>query len=513
MKNVLVTSGLCLSVLLLSACNSDDKDINSLTTQTTLIGGDNHCWMGGTRTDSGLDNNDNGKLDSNEVVDSSYACNADLFTDKAVHLPFTVLRDDLDNGAMPGTKFEIRNGGYGSDAAPNPNIPIQFYALTDRGPNADYSGSLGKGKMFPTPDYTPRIGLFELQTNGTITKVKDILFKRPDGSLITGLPNSSSLGGTGEIPYDAAGEVIRQDMSQPYNAQTNPIKLDDYGLDSEGLAAMDDGSFWVSDEYGPHIVHYSAEGVEIARINPFADDARNLYSLPAEFAHRRANRGMEGLTITPDQSTLVGIMQSTISNPDKSVNNNTLTRIVTINLATGAISQYLYQQEIAQNSNSAIVALSNSQFLVLERDGKFFNIDTDVMKHVYKIDISGATDLETVTAQADIAQDAALGLTIKGKTLEQVALSDGWEALAANGIIPATKSLVLDMAAKTQYPHDKMEGLWLIDNKRLGVLNDDDFATWSNNNTLEQKYLDSAQSDIDGNTLYIVDDLPLSADK
>ena len=69
------------------------------------------------------------------------------------------------------------------------------------------------------------------------------------------------------------------------------------------------------------------------------------------------------------------------------------------------------------------------------------------------------------------------------------------------------------MAAKTHYPHDKMEGLWLIDNKRLGVLNDDDFATWSNNNTLEQKYLDSAQSDIDGNTLYIVDDLPLSADK
>ena len=72
MKNVLVTSGLCLSVLLLSACNSDDKDINSLTTQTTLIGGDNHCWMGGIRTDSGLDNNDNGKLDSNEVVDSSF---------------------------------------------------------------------------------------------------------------------------------------------------------------------------------------------------------------------------------------------------------------------------------------------------------------------------------------------------------------------------------------------------------------------------------------------------------
>ncbi len=36
--------------------------------------------------------------------------------------------------------------------------------------------------------------------------------------------------------------------------------LNDYGLDSEGLAALNDGTFWVSDEYRPHIVHYDANG-------------------------------------------------------------------------------------------------------------------------------------------------------------------------------------------------------------------------------------------------------------
>lgn len=35
-----------------------------------------------------------------------------------------------------------------------------------------------------------------------------------------------------------------------------------------------------------------------------------------------------------------------------------------------------------------------------------------------------------------------------------------------------------------------MEGLWLIDDKRLGLINDDDFALWVTNGVLEQKYLD-----------------------
>ncbi|HBH34440.1 MAG TPA: phytase esterase-like protein, partial [Psychrobacter sp.] len=72
-------------------------------------------------------------------------------------LPFT----PMVKVRMSGNNIEIRNGGYGSDAAAHPTNPMQFYALTDRGPNTDFTGSLGKGKMFPVPNYTPRIGLFE----------------------------------------------------------------------------------------------------------------------------------------------------------------------------------------------------------------------------------------------------------------------------------------------------------------------------------------------------------------
>ncbi|MBD1584303.1 esterase-like activity of phytase family protein [Pseudoalteromonas sp. S16_S37] len=492
--------------------------LNSLVQQTQLTSGNQQCWLGGVKIDSGLDKNNDGQLSSDEVSDTSYVCNPDNFASSGVRLPYSVLRNDLENGNVVGATFEVRNGGYGSDMDSHPTNPMQFYALTDRGPNATFSGTQGKGKIFPTPDYTPRIGLFEVQATGSIKLVKNILLKDKSGNHISGLPNSSALGGTAETPYDVKGEVIRVDMSKPYDKTTNPIRIDDFGLDAEGLVAMNDGTFWVSDEYGPHIVHYSADGTELERINPFSNDTRNLHTLPSEFANRWANRGMEGLTITPDEKTLVGIMQSSLDNPSK--NRTDLTRIVTVNIATGETAQYLYRQEQGANSNSAIKALSNTQFLVLERDGKFYHRDNSAMKRVYKIDISNATNLETVSANSELVQDHALGLLIAGETLEQVInnradngnYSAGWAALEAKGIVPAKKlELVVDMVAEVGYPHDKMEGLWLIDNTRLGVINDDDFATWSTGGVLEQKYLDDAKSIVDGNTLYIINGLNMSA--
>ncbi len=425
---------------------------------------------------------------------------------KGATLPYEVMRSDIPDAKRPGKTIEIRNGGYGSAMAPHPAVANQFYVLTDRGPNGDYKGEQGKGKIFPDPDYTPRIGLFELQKDGSVKLLKAILLRRPDGTPITGLPNLSGLGGTGETPYQADGKPVVKDPSKPYNDDKaspdyNPIRLDEYGLDGEGLVALSDGTFWVSDEYGPHIVHFDAEGKEIGRINAFAKDERSNIKLPAEFAHRRANRGMEGLAVTPDEKTLAGVMQSAMHNPDKSVQKLDLTRIVTVNLTTGAVSQYLYKQDKPANSNSELAGLPDGKFLIIERDGAFASEKPKAQKKVFRIDLSTGTDLEKVAA-AGTSQDEALGLLIDGKTVEQAVLDGGWEALAAKGIKPVDKVEVLDMVAATGYPHDKMEGLWVMGKDRLGVVNDDDFALWSDDNKLEQKYLD--EKTIDGDTLYVV---------
>ena len=433
-------------------------------------------------------------------------------------LPYTVLDATHINAAYPKRKLEIRGGGYGSDAAAHPTHGNQFYVLTDRGPNADFDGIAGKGKQFLVPNYTPSIGLFELQADGKIIKVKEIILKDRSGNPISGLPNPKAFGGTNEVPYDVNGQPITVNPQLPFDAVTNPIKTDINGLDPEGLAALKDGSFWISDEYGPHLVHYNCDGLEIERINAFISDERNNVIingkpilLPTEFTKRRANRGMEALTITPDQTTLVGIMESSMDNPDESGRLSSLVRIVTINLVSGKIAQYLYRLDNPKHVASGIVAINGHEFYLIEHDRKFPLQDKSAKKLIYKIDIAQATDIETILNDQSIKQDDRLGLTINGQTLEQLVATDeaNWQMLENINITPVKKILVVDVLASLDYPHDKLEGLWLRKDGSLGLLNDDDFAMTDSEvinpqSTVEQKYLDKDKTIEDANRLYIV---------
>ena len=433
-------------------------------------------------------------------------------------LPYSVLDATHINAAYPEQKLEIRGGGYGSDAAAHPTNANQFYVLTDRGPNADFDGIAGKGKQFLVPNYTPSIGLFELQADGKIIKIKEIALKDSNGNPTSGLPNPKAFGGTNEIPYDIDGQPMTVNPNLPFDAVTNPIKSDINGSDPEGLAVLTDGSFWVSDEYGPHLVHYNAQGVEIERINAFSSDERNNVIvdgtpvlLPTEFTKRRANRGMESLTITPDQTMLVGIMESSMDNPDKSGRISSLVRIVTINLVSGQIAQYLYRLDNAQHVTSGIVALSNHEFYLIEHDRKFPLQDKSAQKLIYKIDLSQATDIEALLNGESIKQDETFGLTIEGQTLEQIIAEneENWKILEKLAIRPTKKTLVVDILATIDYPHDKLEGLWLRQDGSLGLLNDDDFAMTDTEivdakSTVEQKYLDKEKTIEDANRLYIV---------
>lgn len=434
-------------------------------------------------------------------------------------LPYDILNEQFQNAAYPETKLQIRGGGFGSDAAAHPTNPNQFYALTDRGPNSDFKGSLGEGKQFLVPDYSPKIGLFKVEADGQIRKIKEIVLKDRNGQPVSGLPNPKALGGTNEIPYDISGNPMTIDPSKPYDPETNPVKTDLNGLDPEGLAALEDGSFWISDEYGPHLVHYDAQGIEIERINPFTQDSRNNVIiegrpllLPAEFAKRRTNRGMESLTITPDQSTLVGVMESSLDNPDKSGRLSTLTRMVVINLKNGVIKQYLCRLDAKEHVNSAIAALSEHEFYVAEHDRQFPLQQSTAKKLIYKFDISQATDINNLQALSDnsnderIRYDSELGLLIDGQTLEQWIAQDEcrWDTLSELGIHPVQKTLAVDILQAIDYPHDKLEGIWLRQDGSIGLLNDDDFAMNDSDKGVEHKYLDAEKTIIDGNRLYVV---------
>lgn len=387
-------------------------------------------------------------------------------------VPYQVLLKTADG-------VEIQNGGYGSDACAHPTDSSLFYLITDRGPNIDYTGEQGTGKLFPVPEYSPKIGLFRMEKDGSISLVKEIILKTPEGKPITGLPNPEGRGATGEIAYTLDGRILG---------------TDDYGLDSEGIAAAKDGTFWLSDEYGPHIVHFAADGTEIERISPYGMTTGNRH-LPAVLARRRANRGMEGLALTPDGKTLVGLMQSTLYNPSKKeITNKCLIRLVTFDIASGATKQFVYIQNKETDSTCGIAALSNTEFVVIERDGNFSG-EKETHKYLFKIDISEATDVTGSDVQAPE------GMLLNGKTLEQCSV----EELSAAGIKTVSKKLLVDLTEylPNKYPHDKLEGLWIIDRNSIAVANDNDFAINVKDNKLIQKILPGTDK-IDDDVVYVI---------
>lgn len=397
------------------------------------------------------------------------ALNAHAQTVTGTPLPHTVLHTTADG-------VRVAHGGFGSDAAADPANPRRFYALTDRGPNADAAAK--DQKIFVTPQFVPAIGHFEIGSDGRISLLRTIRLHRPDGRTpLSGLPNPAGRGATGETAVDTEGR---------------PLGTDDYGLDAEGLVVMPNGDFWVSDEYGPHLVRFNRDGVEQERISPAGMNPSAARRLPAVLAKRTPNRGMEGLTISPDGRTLIGIMQSALNNPSKAeAANRTLTRIVAFDLHTGRSRQYLYRQNADNLSHSAILALDGNRLLVNERDGRFHRPGTQAQKHVYLIDLNGASDVSD-------PQDSPQGLLVNGKPLEQ----NSWEELSAAGIRPVRKTLVLDLVAANGYPHDKFEGMWLQGPNRLAVINDDDFAIASTDGRVVQKQL-PATGRTDANTLYV----------
>jgi len=377
---------------------------------------------------------------------------------------------------------KVYNGGYGSALAADPNDPAVFYLMTDRGPNVagtTVTGSILLGK----PDFTPAIGKFRLK-DGKLVLEQIIEFKNAAGGKLNGLPNPVGAGNTGEIPYDLNGNVLTTSED---------------GLDSEGLVRASDGSFWVSDEYGPHIVHFDAGGRTLERINPFGSGTGGR-KIPLVFARRRANRGMEGLTISPDGKTLIGLMQSPMYNPTKAaVANSLVLRILTYDIATGTTKQYAYLMENTTLTGcSEILALSATTFLTIERDGLFGGAPTNpaTLKKIFKIDISGATDISDAT-------NAASGKLYGGKTVEE--LNDQAGLLGA-GITPVTKTLAVDLLKDmpTVYPHDKAEGITLLPGNILAISNDDDFGVVDNgSNTFSAKVLAGTGS-VDRNRIYFV---------
>jgi hypothetical protein len=351
----------------------------------------------------------------------------------------------------PYTGNQIKVGGF-SGLFPVPGKPDSFYVITDRGPAPDFVDAEAKAyKVWMIPNFGPHLLTVRLMPNGSakIDEVKPL--KRPDGGHITGLPTTKP---ATDIPYDANLDLL---------------PFDEDSLDAEGVTIDPWGNFWVCEEYKPSVAMFGPNGKVQLRLVPAGtltglEQVPTYDVLPAVLAKRRSNRGMEGIAASAD-GILYAILQRPLSNPNRAAGDaNGNVRLVAINLNTlfnnipaPLVRQYLYRIPIIPNNVtlSDLFSTGPGRLLVPERA-------TDKL---FEIDVAGATDLTPL-------EDATTGRLISDptKTLEQL----NTDGLAALGVVPVSKTVVLDSMMAIDPLLEKIEGVCVVGNS-IVLTYDNDF--------------------------------------
>jgi hypothetical protein len=288
----------------------------------------------------------------------------------------------------------------------------EWWGLSDRGP--------GGG----TINYDTRAQRFSLdinQTTGAISNFRiqeTVLFNR----------NGAALNGIAPSPGNVLGNAF----------------------DPEGLVVNPrTGNLMVSDEYGPSLYEINRSTGAVMRtfttpenlmprnaagVPNFASDAGNTLG-------KRTNRGFESLAISPDGKFTFALLQS--ANLDEGGGNGVFSRLVKFDNDTGqAVAQYAYRMDTAAQGRgtSALVAINNNEFYVLERNNRGIGVGAVLAgadKVVYRLNLNGATDVTNINLAASGASFTAISksspvLDLDANTLAALGnrSPEKWEGLA-----------------------------------------------------------------------------------
>jgi len=354
------------------------------------------------------------------------------------------------NADLSGLTYSLENqapanllGGLGSGIAYDSGK--KFLLLPDRGPNAQtFDPAIDNTVSYVNRFYTVQM---ELDANPagplpfTLTaRLQNTTLLWSGDPLVYG--TGAGLGvGSGVPPINDAHHHFFTGRSDNFDPAGNSGNPNNARFDTEGIReSADRQSVFISVEYGPYV--YQFERSTGARLRSYT--LPNKFYVPNQHPvgndeiigntiGRTANKGMEGLAITPDGNTLVGIMQNALiqdaAQGGAAVN---LLRVVTIDVASGVTHEYAYLLTTGSGV-SEILAINNHEFLVDERDGRGREGASDGssndarVKQLFKIDLDGAVDVSN--------ED---GLTAAAHAVGKTLFLNLVAAFTANGI-PANR--------------------------------------------------------------------------
>ncbi len=356
-----------------------------------------------------------------------------------------------------------------------------FLMLPDRGPNATvYNTAVDNTASFIPRIQTvkmklvPAAGGWKVETQG-VTATTLLYSATPlaygDGKAY-GLP-------PGQPALNSAERFYFSGRSDNYDPAKNSLDPANGRFDPESLRLTADGkSVFISDEYGPHIYQFDRATGARTKVIALPDSLAAPTQKPTGDAEisgntvgREANKGMEGLALTPNGKTLVGIIQGpVIQDGGKAAG---FLRLVAVDLASGKVTQYAYPlSNIGSESKpkypgvSEILALSDHEFLLDERDSKGLGDGSKAeFKKVFRIDLTGAQEL------GDAQGEAAL----KAKAIAKTEFLDVAAALMASGM--ALEAIPAKIEGMTFGPDVDIKG---VKHRTLWIATDNDFLATVN---------------------------------
>lgn len=207
------------------------------------------------------------------------------------------------------------------------------------------------------------------------------------------------------VKLDLIGsQILRDSQRRPFVGESSQLQASEnfgHRLDPEGLRIAGPDQLLICEEYGPTILKFDRAGTQVGSISvpldfqiehPAAgknDENRNNKS------GRASNKGLEGIAISPDGNTLTCVMQNVMlqdgrRDKDGKPKGNHC-RLLQVDCRTGRSRQFVYRLDDPAYVLSEILAISATQFLVIERDGE--SGDAARCKQIKQIDLSVATDI------------------------------------------------------------------------------------------------------------------------
>jgi hypothetical protein len=380
----------------------------------------------------------------------------------------------LEEIAFPARAMRISRGLGSGLARCASDAPGLFWAIGDRGPNikvkvaiqtyglanlqslADVDGA----KIMPSLNHGPT--LFQLSIIGdAITLLQSLPLRGRDGTAIGGLPPPSSPHAEHEPMYGSAGDALG----------TSPS-----GVDSEAVAALADGSFWIGEEYGPSLLKVDRHGQVLMRWVPagtahFYTGAKYpvVAALPALAAARRLNRGFEALALSPCQRWLYVMFQSPLAHPDRAAHESSRhVRLWKLDAQTGAcVAEYIYPLDKPSSfkRDSAIGDIDRSDIKVSEAlmlaDNRLLILER----------ASASTKFYAVDLRAEHETPPQFINPAMRPTIEQMSRSE----LRTAGVQLLHKQPIFDTDDFPEICAD-LEGMILLSPRTLLLVNDNDFG-------------------------------------